>query len=73
MKVTIAFNHFGKGLVQRMPRARKGYIHIVNNDVTSWQMYAVGGSDNPTINSQGNRYIAPDNGFAKEVNNLDLL
>jgi pectate lyase len=30
-------------------------------------MYAIGGSANPTINSQGNRFVAPDNRFSKEV------
>ncbi|GLJ17503.1 hypothetical protein SUGI_0304460 [Cryptomeria japonica] len=30
-------------------------------------MYAIGGSANPTINSQGNRFLAPDNRFHKEV------
>jgi pectate lyase len=67
MQVTVAFNHFGLGLVQRMPRCRRGYFHIVNNDYTAWQMYAIGGSASPTINSQGNRYIAPANPNAKEV------
>uniref|UniRef100_A0A1J3FW95 Pectate lyase n=1 Tax=Noccaea caerulescens TaxID=107243 RepID=A0A1J3FW95_NOCCA len=67
MQVTIAFNHFGQGLVQRMPRCRRGYIHVVNNDFTSWKMYAIGGSGNPTINSQGNRYAAPSDPSAKEV------
>lgn len=67
MQVTIAFNHFGEGLVQRMPRCRRGYIHVVNNDFTEWKMYAIGGSANPTINSQGNRYIAPMDPDAKEV------
>ncbi|XP_010534421.1 PREDICTED: probable pectate lyase 13 [Tarenaya hassleriana] len=67
MQVTIAFNHFGQGLVQRMPRCRRGYIHVVNNDFTSWKMYAIGGSGNPTINSQGNRYTAPSDPSAKEV------
>ncbi|CAJ1977573.1 unnamed protein product [Sphenostylis stenocarpa] len=67
MQVTIAFNHFGEGLVQRMPRCRLGYIHVVNNDFTQWQMYAIGGSANPTINSQGNRYTAPSDPDAKEV------
>ncbi|KAJ6961753.1 pectate lyase 1 [Populus alba x Populus x berolinensis] len=43
MQVTIAYNHFGEGLIQRMPSAE------------------------PTINSQGNRYNAPVNPFAKEV------
>ncbi|KAG4907463.1 hypothetical protein AAZX31_20G100700 [Glycine max] len=67
MQVTIAFNHFGEGLVQRMPRCRLGYIHVVNNDFTQWKMYAIGGSANPTINSQGNRYTAPADPDAKEV------
>ncbi|KAK9706807.1 hypothetical protein RND81_07G152900 [Saponaria officinalis] len=54
MQVTLAFNIFGEGLVQRMPRCRRGYIHIVNNDFRKWEMYVIGGSANPTINSQGN-------------------
>ncbi|XP_073018958.1 probable pectate lyase P59 [Primulina eburnea] len=68
MQITVAFNHFGKRMVQRMPRCRWGYIHVVNNDYTHWNMYAIGGSQHPTIISQGNRYIAPpENPFAKEV------
>ncbi|WOL14365.1 putative pectate lyase 18 [Canna indica] len=67
MQVTIAFNHFGEGLVQRMPRCRHGYFHVVNNDYTHWEMYAIGGSAAPTINSQGNRFLAPTDRFAKEV------
>ena len=98
MQVTVAFNHFGEGLVQRMPRypkrseftsikhyssevykeknfnalmlkrrCRHGYFHVVNNDYTHWEMYAIGGSANPTINSQGNRFLAPDDRSAKEV------
>ncbi|XP_020571825.1 probable pectate lyase 18 [Phalaenopsis equestris] len=67
MQVTIAFNHFGEGLVQRMPRCRLGYFHVVNNDYTHWEMYAIGGSAAPTINSQGNRFLAPDDRFSKEV------
>ncbi|KAH9616182.1 hypothetical protein KSS87_003875 [Heliosperma pusillum] len=73
MQVTIAFNHFGPKLIQRMPRCRKGYIHVVNNDFTQWEMYAIGGSGNPTINSQGNRYIAPYDRNAKEVIILHFL
>ena len=73
MQVTIAFNHFGEALVQRMPRCRRGYIHVVNNDFTQWEMYAIGGSANPTINSQGNRYTAPSDENAKEVISLILL
>eukprot|EP00253_Pinus_taeda_P018918 PITA_18918 len=67
MQVTVAFNHFGEGLVQRIPRCRHGYFHVVNNDYTHWEMYAIGGSANPTINSQGNRFLAPVNRFSKEV------
>ncbi|KAK9726494.1 hypothetical protein RND81_05G219400 [Saponaria officinalis] len=67
MQVTIAYNHFGEGLIQRMPRCRHGYFHVVNNDYTHWEMYAIGGSAEPTINSQGNRYLAPTNPNAKEV------
>ncbi|KAL6549496.1 hypothetical protein OROHE_008613 [Orobanche hederae] len=66
MQVTIAFNHFGEGLVQRMPRCRHGYFHVVNNDYTHWEMYAIGGSANPTINSQGNRFLAPNVKSSKE-------
>ncbi|KAF0917187.1 hypothetical protein E2562_016978 [Oryza meyeriana var. granulata] len=32
MQVTVVFNHFGWGLVQRMPRCRWGFFHVVNND-----------------------------------------
>ncbi|PWA44017.1 pectate lyase [Artemisia annua] len=67
MKVTIAFNHFGEGLVQRMPRCRHGIFHVVNNDYTHWEMYAIGGSASPTILSQGNRFLAPNTRFDKEV------
>ncbi|GLJ17511.1 hypothetical protein SUGI_0304560 [Cryptomeria japonica] len=69
MQVTVAFNHFGEGLVQRMPRCRcqYGYFHVVNNDYTHKEMYSIGGSANPTIHSQGNRSLAPDNRFQKEV------
>lgn len=68
MQITVAFNHFGKGLIQRMPRVRWGFAHIVNNDYTMWEMYAMGGSQCPTILSQGNRFVAPNNKAAKEVN-----
>ncbi|KAG6501270.1 pectate lyase-like [Zingiber officinale] len=67
LQITLAFNHFGRGLVQRMPRCRWGFVHVVNNDYTHWLMYAIGGSQHPTILSQGNRFIAPPNIFAKEV------
>ncbi|VVA91303.1 unnamed protein product [Arabis nemorensis] len=67
MQITVAFNHFGKRLEQRMPRCRFGMIHVVNNDYTHWEMYAIGGNMNPTIISQGNRFIAPPNEQAKQV------
>ncbi|MBA0614070.1 hypothetical protein Godav_014403 [Gossypium davidsonii] len=69
MQVTIAFNHFGKELIQRMPRCRWGFFHVVNNDYTHWKMYAIGGSTHPTIISEGNRYIAPDDPNTKEITN----
>ena len=59
MQVTVAYNHFGKGLVQRMPRIRWGFVHVVNNDYTHWELYAIGGSQAPTILSHGNRFVAP--------------
>lgn len=40
---------------------------MVNNDYTHWQMYAIGGSAAPTINSQGNRFLAPNDHVFKEV------
>ncbi|KAK7309572.1 hypothetical protein RJT34_06411 [Clitoria ternatea] len=67
MQITLAFNHFGKRLIQRMPRCRLGFFHVVNNDYTHWEMYAIGGSKHPTIISEGNRFIAPNNGYAKEI------
>ncbi|XP_059452251.1 pectate lyase-like [Corylus avellana] len=71
MQITVAFNHFGRGLVQRMPRCRWGFVHVVNNDYTHWLMYAIGGSQHPTIISEGNRFIAPPNLAAKEVTKRD--
>lgn len=53
MQVTVAFNHFGQGLVQRMPRVRWGFAHVVNNDYTHWLLYAIGGSSHPTILKPG--------------------
>ncbi|KAJ9169160.1 hypothetical protein P3X46_020621 [Hevea brasiliensis] len=67
MKVTVVFNHFGTGLVQRLPRVRFGYAHVANNRYDQWEMYAIGGSVDPTIFSEGNYFIAPDDAYAKEV------
>ncbi|KAG0502503.1 hypothetical protein HPP92_002575 [Vanilla planifolia] len=67
MKVTVAFNWFGPNLVQRMPRVRTGYAHVANNRYDGWEMYAIGGSSNPTILSEGNYYNAPNNHKAKQM------
>ncbi|KAK7245889.1 hypothetical protein RIF29_40743 [Crotalaria pallida] len=67
MKVTVAFNRFASGLIQRMPRVRFGYAHVVNNQYDEWLMYAIGGSADPTIFSQGNYFIASNNFAAKQV------
>uniref|UniRef100_A0ACD5U790 Uncharacterized protein n=1 Tax=Avena sativa TaxID=4498 RepID=A0ACD5U790_AVESA len=68
MRVTVAFNRFGPGLVQRMPRCRFGVFEVVNNDYVSWEKYAIGGSAAPTILSQGNRFYADKE---KEVTKRD--
>ena len=39
----------------------------MNNDYTEWGDYAIGGSANPTILSQGNRFLASANPFTKDV------
>lgn len=66
LKVTLAYNLFGRGLTQRLPAVRFGFVHVVNNDYTEWHSYAIGGADGPTIISQGNRFLAAD-GACKEV------
>ncbi|KAL7207377.1 hypothetical protein ACSBR1_029351 [Camellia fascicularis] len=43
MQVRIAFNHFGNRLIQRMTKCRWGFIHVINNDYTHWNMYAIEG------------------------------
>ncbi|KAL0385723.1 UNVERIFIED_CONTAM: putative pectate lyase 19 [Sesamum radiatum] len=35
MQITVAFNRFGKGLIQRMPRIRWGFVHVINNDYST--------------------------------------
>ncbi|WOL07747.1 hypothetical protein Cni_G16494 [Canna indica] len=67
IQVSVAYNHFGRGLVLRMPRCRWGFFHVVNNEYTHWIMYAIGGNQYPTIISQGNRFVGPPNQAAKEV------
>jgi pectate lyase len=39
----------------------------VNNNYQEWGMYAIGGSENPTINSEGNRFFASNDRNSKEV------
>ncbi|KAG8473285.1 hypothetical protein CXB51_035199 [Gossypium anomalum] len=73
MQITVALNRFGKGLVDRMPRCRLGFFHVVNNDYTHWFMYAIGGSSHPTIISQGNRYIASSIYVTKQVTSRGYL
>ncbi|MBA0746551.1 hypothetical protein Gogos_009059 [Gossypium gossypioides] len=65
--VTVALNHFSKGLVERMPRCRFGFIHVINNNYNHWFLYTIGSTSHPTIISQGNRYSAPGTFGAKEV------
>ncbi|KAJ9549238.1 hypothetical protein OSB04_021781 [Centaurea solstitialis] len=66
MKVTVAYNKFSTGCTQRMPRCRFGFFQVVNNDYEKWNMYAISGTMNPTILSQGNKYVAPDNPHCKK-------
>ncbi|KAK4485064.1 hypothetical protein RD792_007672 [Penstemon davidsonii] len=72
LKVTVAFNHFGPGLVQRLPRLRYGYAHVANNRYDQWLMYAIGGSANPTILSEGNYFAASNDANAKEVTKREV-
>ncbi|KAL5975419.1 hypothetical protein ACLOJK_019741 [Asimina triloba] len=67
MKVTVVLNHFGPGCVERMPRVRTGYAHVANNRYDDWKMYAIGGSSNPTILSEGNYFDASNNQASKQV------
>ncbi|GAB2293207.1 hypothetical protein Dimus_027415 [Dionaea muscipula] len=62
MKVTVVFNHFGPNCNQRMPRVRWGYAHVVNNLYQGWEIYAIGGSMNPSVKSEANLFIAPKSG-----------
>jgi hypothetical protein len=50
-----------------MCRVRFGYAHVANNKYDEWKMYAIGGSSNPTILSEGNFFIAPNDNNAKQV------
>ncbi|GLJ28712.1 hypothetical protein SUGI_0565880 [Cryptomeria japonica] len=67
MRVTVAFNHFGPGLLERMPRCRHGYAHVANNNYEAWGIYAIGGSANPMIRSECNCFVAPNEEDKKQV------
>jgi len=71
MRATLVYNHFGPGLIQRMPRCRFGYFHVANNRYTQWGMYAIGASANPTIKSEGNYFLAPNDYRFKQVTKLE--
>ncbi|CAL9749197.1 unnamed protein product [Musa acuminata subsp. burmannicoides] len=58
MSVTVAFNRFGPNCQQRMPRIRHGYAHLANNLYDGWGEYAIGGTMNPSVRSEGNLFIA---------------
>jgi len=60
-------------MVKTIYRCRHGYFHVVNNDYTHWQMYAIGGSASPTIYSQGNRFVASNDPYKKQVKYLPTL
>ncbi|KAK5813534.1 probable pectate lyase 4 [Gossypium arboreum] len=67
MKVTVIFNHFGPNCNQRMPRVRHGYAHVANNFYQGWEQYAIGGSMSPSIKSEANFFVAPNDAGNKEV------
>ncbi|MBA0837813.1 hypothetical protein Goarm_009932 [Gossypium armourianum] len=73
IEVTVALNHISKGLVERMPRCRFGFIHVLNNDYIHLFLYAIGGSSHPTVISQGYRYLMPGTYAVKEVTCKGLL
>ncbi|KAJ4703946.1 Pectate lyase [Melia azedarach] len=58
---------FADKIMKRMPRVRIGYAHVANNRYDEWQMYAIGGSADPTILSEGNYFAAPLNAASKQV------
>ncbi|XP_072993316.1 probable pectate lyase 16 [Typha latifolia] len=65
MKVTVAFNRFGPNCNQRMPRIRHGYAHVANNLYDGWRDYAIGGSMEPRVKSEGNLFIASNSSNKK--------
>ncbi|XP_039062869.1 probable pectate lyase 12 [Hibiscus syriacus] len=66
MQVTIAFTTSVKNWFKECRGAGEA-TSMWSTMISLSGMYAIGGSGNPTINSQGNRYTAPTNPNAKEV------
>lgn len=65
--IFLSFLSFPEKVGPWLCRCRHGYFHVVNNDYSHWIKYAIGGSAAPTINSQGNRFLAPNSRYNKEV------
>ena len=55
-----------------MSRVRFGYAHVANNRYDEWKMYAIGGSANPTIFSEGNYFVASSDSYNKEVTKREV-
>ncbi|CAI7824953.1 unnamed protein product, partial [Closterium sp. NIES-53] len=67
MRVTVMLNKFGPNLSERLPRGRFGQFHVLNNYYPNgWNIYAIGGSADPTFLSEGNYFVANDKPFLKE-------
>ncbi|KAH7545712.1 hypothetical protein FEM48_Zijuj01G0122800 [Ziziphus jujuba var. spinosa] len=70
--ITISNNYFSQHDKSCVYRVRFGYAHVANNRYDEWQMYALGGSANPTIFSEGNYFVAPNNINSKEVTKREV-
>lgn len=58
IKVTMAWNWWADGVVERMPRVRFGKVHVINNLVkTNTSNYAVRAGQNANILVEKNAYI----------------
>ncbi|KAI3456483.1 hypothetical protein Pfo_013146 [Paulownia fortunei] len=58
--ITISNNFFSQ-------HDKVSYAHVANNRYDQWEMYAIGGSANPTIFSEGNYFMAPNRPDIKQV------
>lgn len=52
---------------------RHGYAHVANNLYQEWGLYAIGGSMNPSVKSQGNLFIASESGNKEVKKYLSLI